>query len=96
MQGAAVRRCHHRVPLPSAATATASLLPRLTAACPPLCSPPASSSLPTACTADVYLGARMAAQQLEEQQEGLYCSTAGTYFQSKQDLEDHYRSDFHR
>jgi hypothetical protein len=31
-----------------------------------------------------------------QQQDGLYCSTAGTYFSSKQDLEDHYRSDFHR
>ena len=31
-----------------------------------------------------------------EGQEGLYCSTAGTYFQNKGDLEDHYRSDFHR
>lgn len=31
-----------------------------------------------------------------QEQEGLYCSTAGTYFNSKEDLEDHYRSDFHR
>lgn len=28
--------------------------------------------------------------------EGLYCSTAGAYFQSKDELADHYRSDFHR
>ena len=27
---------------------------------------------------------------------GLYCSTAGTHFQSKDELVDHYRSDFHR
>lgn len=27
---------------------------------------------------------------------GLYCSTAGEYFESKDDLTEHYRSDFHR
>ena len=28
--------------------------------------------------------------------EGLYCSTAGTYFDSKDELTEHYKSDFHR
>lgn len=27
---------------------------------------------------------------------GLYCSTAGAYFDNKDDLTEHYRSDFHR
>lgn len=29
-------------------------------------------------------------------QDGLYCSTAGTYFESREDLTEHQRSDFHR
>ncbi|KAL4448436.1 hypothetical protein ABPG75_005655 [Micractinium tetrahymenae] len=29
-------------------------------------------------------------------QEGLYCSTAGTYFESREDLTEHQKSDFHR
>jgi pre-60S factor REI1 len=30
------------------------------------------------------------------QQEGVYCSTAGTFFHDKESLAEHYRSDFHR
>ncbi|PSC70432.1 zinc finger protein [Micractinium conductrix] len=32
----------------------------------------------------------------EQDAEGLYCSTAGTYFESREDLTEHQRSDFHR
>lgn len=32
----------------------------------------------------------------DEGQAGLYCSTAGAYFESKDELAEHYRSDFHR
>lgn len=32
----------------------------------------------------------------EGSQGGLYCSTAGAYFESKDELAEHYRSDFHR
>lgn len=46
---------------------------------------PAAMAAPTQAQPDGMAGA-----------EGLYCSTAGAYFQSKDELADHYRSDFHR
>jgi hypothetical protein len=29
-------------------------------------------------------------------QDGVYCSTAGAYFQERQSLHEHYQSEFHR
>ena len=31
-----------------------------------------------------------------QEQKGLYCSTAGSYFTDKDALADHYKSEFHR
>jgi len=30
------------------------------------------------------------------EQEGVYCTTAGTVFQAREDLQEHYQTEFHR
>ena len=55
---------------------------------PPCCWPPSRNSL---CPHVSHTAGTM-----EDSNDGLYCSTAGAYFDNKDSLTEHYRSDFHR
>ena len=78
------------VGLPNRRRPRSSLLPAgASAAGPP------HASLPRHPSGSPRAAAAMAAPA-EQDAEGLYCSTAGTYFESREDLTEHQRSDFHR
>lgn len=46
--------------------------------------------------APAFRGNRLDQHHMAAADEGFYCSTSGTFFTSKDELNEHYRSDFHR